>query len=155
MVALAERTRATTHRMISEVRAAIAAEREGRQGFERLVDESRARERQLAKVLATLDGDASARPGNPGRPGAEGGVSVKRVARVLRVLVEAGTPLTVRQVMDRAEVGADATVRKALTVLCERGQAYAAGPVRVGSGIGSGQSARTYAALPAGDHDGG
>src|SRR3954469_13781632 len=123
---LAARARATTERMVTELRELIAAERVGRIDYEREVQESRTREKQYQKVLATLEGTAPklGRPTNAekAKQAAAKSVSSKAVSRARDVLRASGGVMTVVQVQEAMGVGSRETARKALEVLRERGE---------------------------------
>jgi hypothetical protein len=117
---LAARARATTERIATELRELIAAERVGRIDYEREVQESRKREKQYQKVLATLEGTAPkvGRPSNAekAKQAAAKYASPKAVSRAREVLRAADGAMTVVQVQEAMGVGSRETARKALEV---------------------------------------
>jgi hypothetical protein len=136
---LATRTHDAIERMAAELRELIAAEQAGRAEYERLVEESRTRERQLQKVLAGLEGQAPTKPG-PKRPTKEWRVSDERVARVWEAVQqvvaksEDGTFIS-QHVFDVMYPGVSReTITKSVNVLRERELIRRVGTVR-GGGI--------------------
>lgn len=139
---LATRTHDAIERMAAELRELIAAEQAGRAEYERLVEDSRARERQLQKVLAGLEGQA---PTKPGPKGPKRGAAVKvwrvsdeRVAAVWqtvqRVVADSEDGTFVSQhVFDAMYPGVSReTVTKAVEALRERELIRRVGSVRGG-----------------------
>jgi hypothetical protein len=153
---LAARARATTERIATELRELIAAERVGRIDYEREVQESRKREKQYQKVLATLEGTAPkvGRPSNAekAKQAAATYASPKAVSRAREVLRAADGAMTVVQVQEAMGVGSRETARKALEALRERGEARMAGVVKSPNGR---TPSNTYAVMPGGGDDGG
>jgi CRP-like cAMP-binding protein len=153
---LAARAHALTGRMATELRELIAAERVGRIDYERQVQESRKREKQYLKVLATLEG-TTPKVGRPtqaakAKQAAAKYASPDAVARALAVLRASGGPMTVVQVQEAMGVGSRETARKALERLREQGEARRAGVVKSPNGR---TPSHTYAAMPKGGDNGG